>query len=713
MDKKVTLEFIEEKNNENEDNDNFYSDVEFDDDGYDQKISVINPTIPDSLRTPEPSLKKMVVVNKKQSKLDVSQIDLNSDANLYGSTNSNALNNSINNFDKIEVRTRRSKTVKRKNFINGHNSYKSVTNNIFSNKTYSYRRPFSKQKRKFIFVLIFLINILINLDRGIIPAGTTEIKENNNISNAQLGMIGSLLYLGLILGSLSGGYFFSKYSSKWLVIISLYAFSFFLYSFTILGRAAGLYLCRISCGFCEVFCCIYFPIWVDQYGVKNMKTIWLTFLQVGVPLGSILGYLIEACSIKYYNSWEGGFFIQIICLCVFSGILFLTPDKFFERNYRHSESTQEEIANEFKAFKDLYSKRLKKSHNQYLLSNMILINDVYNSKYGRPSLYSIFSMIDLEEEFGINLYCKTLTNLIKNKNYITTMLCISCSLFVVTGIQFWISDYMQEVIHLKSSETYIIYSIVCISAPTLGVLTGGIVIQYLGGYTTGKALDACCKLTFIAFVCSCLLPIFNIPIIFVVLMWLLLFFESSVTPGLTGLMISSIQDNYKELGNSITQLCYNLIGFLPSPYIYGLVCSYTGGDDSKWGLSVIILWSFFGFISLMFARLYFKEGSEIEEEDVNKEYYLENILDPKNPNNVDINSSGDFDNNYIGYKRRNTYNSNFSSGIINENDNNINNDAINNFNLNTKKTINMTNKFDNFKRKSTLLTNLYGGINHI
>ena len=44
-------------------------------------------------------------------------------------------------------------------------------------------------------------------------------------------------------------------------------------------------------------------------------------------------------------------------------------------------------------------------------------------------------------------------------------------------------------------------------------------------------------------------------------MWLLLFFESSDTRGLTGLMISCIPDNYKEFGNSITQVCYNWIGF--------------------------------------------------------------------------------------------------------------------------------------------------------
>ena len=115
--------------------------------------------------------------------------------------------------------------------------------------------------------------------------------------------------------------------------------------------------------------------------------------------------------------------------------------------------------------------------------------------------------------------------------------------------------------------------------------------------------------------------------------------------------------------------------------------------------------------ALRYAMIYYKEGNEIDEDEVNKEYYLENIIDPKNYNNIDINSSGDFENNFIDYKRKSTFNSNFSSGIINENDNNINNDAINNLNL--KKSHIMTNKFDNFKRKSTLLTNLYGGINHL
>ena len=700
MKKQITLEFID--GNE-EYNKKGKIDSDMDNDLYEQDFNIKNPKIPDSLRTPEPSQKRILEIKNKQSKLDASQIDLNSE-NIYNSRNSNALTYSINTYDKSDIQLKKSKTqrkIKPRNsgFINNKNTSK---NNLM-HKVYSYRRPFSKKKRKFIFVLICLINIFINLDKGAIPAGTTEIKDKNNIANAELGMIGSLLYFGLILGSLTGGYFFSKYSSKWIVILSLFIFCFFLYSFTILESCGGMYLSRIGCGFCEVFCLIYFPIWVDQYGVKGMKTIWLTFLQIGIPLGTILGYLIEACSIKYYHSWEGGFIFQIILLCSSSGILFLTPDKFFERNYRHSESTQEEIENEFKTFKELLTKQLRKNQNKYLLNNMNLINDVYNSKYGRPSLYSIFSMIDTEEEYGTKKYCNALTKLAKNKNYISTMFGISCSLFVVTGIQFWISDYMQEVIHFNSSETYIIYTLVCISAPTLGVLTGGILIQYLGGYTTCKAIDACSKLTFIGFICSCILPIFEIPILFVFIMWLLLFFESSVTPGLTGLMISSIPDNYKELGNSITQLCYNLIGFLPSPYIYGLVSSYTGGGDSKWGLSVIILWSFFGFISLIFAKKIFNYN-QMNEIDMNKEYYLENILENKNSHNSDI-FNNDFGNDSHEYKRSQTYNSNFSTEVINELYNNNNNNKITNSTNNDM--------HYNINQKSNIITNLYGGINHI
>ena len=82
---------------------------------------------------------------------------------------------------------------------------------------YSYRRAFSKFKRKLIFTLILILNILINLDHGAIPAGTISLKLQNSLNNIKLGTIGSFTYLGLIFGSISAGYIYSNYSPKWIL----------------------------------------------------------------------------------------------------------------------------------------------------------------------------------------------------------------------------------------------------------------------------------------------------------------------------------------------------------------------------------------------------------------------------------------------------------------------------------------------------------------
>ena len=612
-------------------------------------------------------------INLANKKRNSSSINSNKKQQFYNKKSYKEDNNTDNIFNYND------------NNINNNDIYSNYMDEreITIGKLYSYRRPYSKNRRKIIFILICIINILINCDHGAIPAGTKELKEDKNLSNIQLGTIGSLVYLGLVLGSISGGYIFSTYSSKWVVIISLIASCISLYCFTISKYWEAMTLCRTCCGFFQVFCYIYFPIWVDQYGVNNTQTLWLTYLQLGVPIGTMLGYLIEAYSIKHYQSWQLAFYIQIIFIIICSFLFMIIPDKFFSKNYRHSESTVEEIKSEFNDLKDLFNKKKeKKNNNKYLFKNMNLINNIYESKYGRPSLYSIFSMVGEIEEEGKIKYFSLIKELIFNKKYIFTMLGISCMLFVVTGIQFWISDYMQEIMNIPSSKVYIIFSIVCITAPTLGVLSGGIFIQYLGGYTNKKALDACFKISIIAAICGIFLPLVDITLIFVIFMWLLLFFGGSITPGLTGIMIASIPENSKEIGNSITQLFYNLIGYLPSPFIYGLVCKYTGGSQSRWGLAILVLWGLFGVGSLYMARKYDFDYYEIEN-------YKEDYDEMQNNENIKEK---------FLMKERNS-------------DNNENYKEMNNVIRKNKGDLQITNY--NFKDKSKMLNKLFGRISHI
>lgn len=42
-------------------------------------------------------------------------------------------------------------------------------------------------------------------------------------------------------------------------------------------------------GVCQVFLLVYYPIWIDKYG-KDKKTMWLTYLQICVPVGIFVGY---------------------------------------------------------------------------------------------------------------------------------------------------------------------------------------------------------------------------------------------------------------------------------------------------------------------------------------------------------------------------------------------------------------------------------------
>lgn len=64
-----------------------------------------------------------------------------------------------------------------------------------------YLRPFSKQNRKLIFALLFFINIVINMDHGIVPAGITSLQLDLKIDPVEIGLLGSFVFLGLTLGN--------------------------------------------------------------------------------------------------------------------------------------------------------------------------------------------------------------------------------------------------------------------------------------------------------------------------------------------------------------------------------------------------------------------------------------------------------------------------------------------------------------------------------
>jgi MFS family permease len=115
-----------------------------------------------------------------------------------------------------------------------------------------YRRGFGNYRRKLILILLVFTNIFINLDHGSIPAATSTLMAELKLDHVALGIIGSLVFLGITIGAIVAGPIFNTYAPKWIIIVSLLCISFFLYSF--ISATSTLYLAfsRVMCGFFQV-----------------------------------------------------------------------------------------------------------------------------------------------------------------------------------------------------------------------------------------------------------------------------------------------------------------------------------------------------------------------------------------------------------------------------------------------------------------------------
>jgi hypothetical protein len=54
-------------------------------------------------------------------------------------------------------------------------------------------------------------------------------------------------------------------------------------------------------------------------------------------------------------------------------------------------------------------------------------------------------------------------------------------------------------------------------------------------------------------------------------LWLVLFCGAFVLPTITGIMLNSVAESMRAQANSLAVLAYNLLGYLPAPFLYGFV----------------------------------------------------------------------------------------------------------------------------------------------
>lgn len=161
------------------------------------------------------------------------------------------------------------------------------------------------------------------------------------------------------------------------------------------------------------------------------------------------------------------------------------------------------------------------------------------------------------------------------------LLGITFVFYISTGVQFWITDYLQSILNIKQSTTFLYFSIAAVTGPIFGVVCGGYLFNKIGGYTDPRAFPLAVFTTIMAGASGLPLVFVNDFNLFLFLLWCQFFFGGVSLPVLTGIMLNSVPPSLKTLANSVANLMYNLLGYLPAPFIYGLVYELTGGEKKK------------------------------------------------------------------------------------------------------------------------------------
>ena len=401
-----------------------------------------------------------------------------------------------------------------------------------------------KSTRWFVYILFIVSNIFITLDHGSIPASTENLYKIFK-SNQEIGLFGSLVFVGNLLGSLLYFYLINIIHRKKLLLYSMISLSICLITFILTTNTFFLLCNRIILGIFQSYVIIYLPLWCNQYGITNKKSIMISFGQLTVPLGVFIGYLIASICITNDRNvgWKYAFVIQSVSIFLMIIPFYFAPDIVFESKY---ESFKDDTNTDETFFK---------KSNSIIEENDMTMNEILNITYLPKN-----QLMDILKE------------ILNYRIYVLSIFGLSCLYFSVTGLQYWGSDYMNRVMRIHSPEKRLLYfSIICFSSPTLGVILGGYIVNYLQGYENRKVYDLCFFLSILTFV-NAVFSIFCKKIIpFIIFTWLALLFGGAIMPTLTGIVITSLPQHLRASGNSLQLFIGTLFGYLPAPYVYGAI----------------------------------------------------------------------------------------------------------------------------------------------
>ena len=385
--------------------------------------------------------------------------------------------------------------------------------------------------RLFLFFIMVGIESIMNVSSGIFSSATKEIKRQLNLGDTKFGSFGTANSIGRVISSILFGIINKKVSRKWTTIIFVIFHSIFLFFFKLTMNGHILIFFRGLLGLTQTTPSVYVPVWINQFGLHNYKTIQITSLQLFQTIGKLLGQLINL--IIGFENWKEGFVLEGIILLILAFCCLLFSEDYFSRTL-----------------------------------NPVIVE---NEKRISCTVYEEGNNKETKNDIKKGNYFSDLSHLLSDKLYVLCLISRCILHGLNTCLHFWLSDFLRTVINEDPVKVTAYYSIICFIGPLGGLLANSILKSTIGNYQSRKSSYPIVILQLIASIFSICIGLMNSTLTVSIITIIFLIFNSSVLPLIQGILISCIDKSLSATGFAFASTCTQLLTAGTTPMIYGYI----------------------------------------------------------------------------------------------------------------------------------------------
>ena len=415
----------------------------------------------------------------------------------------------------------------------------SSNKNEFLLGEFKFHEQLSRISRVCIFVIFISLSIVMSGDNGVLSSSKKQVRRDLKLDEKGYGFFGSFASAGRMIGSCLFMGLLQTDKRKFLTCACIFinGSAFFVYSLTF--NKWILYIIRFLIGTVRIYPHIYIPVWVDQFGIKKLKTMMMTIINITSPLGQTVGYILG--TINEPDKWYLNYMIVGILIIALGGFLLIFPSKYFSAKYSfagYQEKGKSGFAKETSDWKK------------------ITFFETGEAKFKTKEQGSMLEILKNPVYF--------LSAFVKAN-------CLFCFQVIHLNITSYVIDDLKMPEEEKTTKFLPLYGSASVFGPFTGGMFGGLCVSFVGGYEKKKSALFLAGFAFITLLSSFIVIYSNSAVFMCIGLFLFFFFASALLPIIGGYIVSSIPKQHKGAGSSLNLLITNIFGNLPGPILYGFL----------------------------------------------------------------------------------------------------------------------------------------------